>query len=74
MTTKTFTIALLAAVALAAVALGACARDDANGKTDEPATAAAAAGFCAEHQIDEAQCPWCHPELIESLGWCKGHE
>lgn len=26
------------------------------------------------HDIDALRCPFCHPELIESLGWCKGHD
>jgi len=29
--------------------------------------------FCEEHQIAEAQCPFCDPTLIESLGFCNGH-
>ncbi len=29
--------------------------------------------FCEEHQIAEAQCPWCDPSLLESLGFCAGH-
>ncbi len=29
--------------------------------------------FCEEHQIAEAQCPFCDPSLIESLGFCTGH-
>ncbi|MCP4546308.1 MAG: efflux RND transporter periplasmic adaptor subunit [bacterium] len=29
--------------------------------------------FCQEHQIAEAQCPYCDPSLIESLGFCHGH-
>lgn len=31
------------------------------------------ADFCEEHQIAEAQCPFCDPGLIESLGHCNGH-
>ncbi len=29
--------------------------------------------FCQEHQIAESQCPFCNPELVESLGFCNGH-
>jgi cobalt-zinc-cadmium efflux system membrane fusion protein len=35
--------------------------------------AEATAAFCQEHQIAEAQCPFCDPSLIESLGHCNGH-
>ncbi len=30
--------------------------------------------FCEEHQIAEAECPFCDPSLIESLGHCNGHD
>ena len=29
--------------------------------------------FCVEHQIVEANCPWCDPSLIESMGQCPEH-
>ena len=35
--------------------------------------AMAAEAFCEEHQIAEAQCPFCDPGLVESLGHCNGH-
>jgi len=37
-------------------------------------TEAASAAFCEEHQIAEAQCPFCDPSLVESLGHCNGHD
>ncbi|MFH1514238.1 MAG: hypothetical protein ABIG42_02135 [bacterium] len=41
----------------------------------EPETAAATVpaveeGFCNEHSIAEAKCPWCNPALIEKMGEC----
>ncbi len=32
-----------------------------------------AGAFCDEHQIAEAQCPFCDPSLIEKLGHCSEH-
>ena len=32
-----------------------------------------APAFCEEHQIAEAQCPFCDPSLIEAKGQCIGH-
>jgi hypothetical protein len=29
--------------------------------------------FCAEHQITEADCPWCDPSLVASRGECPEH-
>lgn len=29
--------------------------------------------MCAEHKVPEAKCGFCHPELTETLGFCKGH-
>jgi cobalt-zinc-cadmium efflux system membrane fusion protein len=60
---------------LSAALLAACGGDDTSRTAEKPQGASAeAAAFCEEHQIAEAQCPWCHPDLVESLGWCKGHE
>ena len=36
-------------------------------------TSAAAEGACP-HGIDEASCPFCTPALIDSEGWCRGHD
>jgi cobalt-zinc-cadmium efflux system membrane fusion protein len=33
-----------------------------------------ASAWCEEHQISEAQCPFCDPSLVETLGHCKGHD
>lgn len=63
---------LFASLLLATAAIAACARDDAN-ETQPQTTSAGAAAFCEEHQIAEAQCPWCHPDLVQSLGFCQGH-
>jgi cobalt-zinc-cadmium efflux system membrane fusion protein len=60
---------------LLGAALGACAGDDTSRTAERPAdTAAAPAAFCEEHHIAEAQCPYCHPELVDTLGWCNGHD
>lgn len=46
-------------------------------ETARPAVhgAAAVSGgpICGEHHIPEAKCGFCHPELTETLGFCKGH-
>lgn len=42
-------------------------------RASENAEHAEAADFCEEHQIAEAQCPFCDPSLVESLGHCYGH-
>jgi len=60
---------------LSAAVLAACGGNDTSHTAEKPESASAeTAAFCEEHQISEAQCPWCHPDLVESLGWCKGHE
>lgn len=41
--------------------------------TGETAVQGAASAFCAEHQIAEAECPWCDPGLIEKGGACTEH-
>jgi len=33
-----------------------------------------AAAFCEEHQIAEAQCAFCDPSLVDSLGHCNEHD
>lgn len=69
MTTRHALIALLSAL-VAFGGLG-CGQEDAGDA--EHADSSAAAAFCEEHQIAEAQCPYCDPSLIESLGFCHGH-
>jgi cobalt-zinc-cadmium efflux system membrane fusion protein len=31
------------------------------------------AAFCTTHQLPEADCPFCHPELVADGGECAGH-
>jgi cobalt-zinc-cadmium efflux system membrane fusion protein len=45
------------------------------GPADAPApkpAAPPAAGLC-KHDVKDADCPFCHPELIQKLGFCKEH-
>ena len=59
------TLVLLALLALAAgVPLTACGND---------AAPVAAVGMCAEHGVLEAECPWCHEDLVAKLGECEEH-
>ncbi len=49
--------------------------DHAAGAAGEPAAAAGdTTDWCAEHAIAESACPFCHPDLVESMGWCAGHD
>jgi len=63
-------IHVLAIILATLVVLGCdkSASDDARHATNSDTAA-----FCEEHQIAEAQCPFCDPSLIESLGFCNGH-
>lgn len=27
-----------------------------------------------EHDVHADRCPFCHPELVDSMGWCSGHD
>ena len=47
-----------------------CSRDDTDGAKH---ASSADEAFCVEHQIAEAQCPFCDPSLLVSLGFCGGH-
>lgn len=38
-----------------------------------PASAAPGEDWCGEHSIAESRCPFCNPDLIESMGMCPGH-
>ena len=38
-----------------------------------PAGGAAQTGICAEHHVLEADCPFCHKDLVAKLGMCKEH-
>jgi cobalt-zinc-cadmium efflux system membrane fusion protein len=68
MTMKYLTV--ITAVLTLLVLAGGCAESDPE--TGEQASAENAA-FCEEHQIAEARCPFCNPELLESMGFCAGH-
>ncbi len=62
------TVLLATLVVFGGLGCGQGASDDAElGKKSDTAA------FCEEHQIAEAQCPFCDPSLIESLGFCDGH-
>lgn len=63
----------MTALVVTTVVLG-CSGSD-RGSTENPRLAAksGAAGLCAEHGIAEAECPFCHPDLIETAGFCDGH-
>jgi len=39
----------------------------------EERTPTPSADFCVEHQIAEADCPWCAPSLIAERGECAEH-
>ena len=52
---------------LAAGAAGGC------GQPAEPVPGKTAAGVC-KHDVMDADCPFCHPELIRTLGFCKEHD
>ncbi len=54
------------ALALALGAAGGC------GQQSDPAAPAGAAATC-EHRIADADCPFCHTELVAKLGECKEH-
>jgi cobalt-zinc-cadmium efflux system membrane fusion protein len=57
------------ATLLLAGALG-CGSPDTQ---ENAASTTPASAFCEEHQIAESQCPFCNPDLVESLGHCVGH-
>ncbi len=44
-----------------------------SNQSTPPSGASTDPEFCVEHQIAEAQCPWCDPSLIESMGQCGAH-
>ncbi len=43
------------------------------GRSDGSAASDSQPEFCVRHQIDEKDCPWCDPSLIEKMGMCPGH-
>ncbi|MCE9634259.1 MAG: efflux RND transporter periplasmic adaptor subunit [Planctomycetes bacterium] len=55
-------------VALAGVLLGGCGPSGggSSGGVAPP-------GVCAEHHVLEADCPFCHKDLVAKLGMCKEH-
>ena len=42
-------------------------------RTAQSETAAAATNLC-RHEINTDRCPFCNPELIDSMGWCNRHD
>ena len=30
--------------------------------------------LCQTHKLPQSECPWCKPQLVETLGWCKNHD
>ncbi|MCP4088458.1 MAG: efflux RND transporter periplasmic adaptor subunit [Gammaproteobacteria bacterium] len=67
---KNHVLAILLATLVVLSGLGCDQSDSDDAKHAENSAAAA---FCEEHQITEAQCPFCDPSLIISLGFCNGH-
>lgn len=68
MNIRVLTVLLVTLVVFGGPGCGQGASDDAkHGKKSD------IADFCEEHQIAEAQCPFCNASLIESLGHCDGH-
>ncbi|MDA3959183.1 MAG: hypothetical protein PF961_00200 [Planctomycetota bacterium] len=39
-----------------------------------PEHGANAGAYCNEHKIDEADCPFCNPAIIEQRGHCDAHQ
>jgi cobalt-zinc-cadmium efflux system membrane fusion protein len=70
MTMKRLSVITVVLAALAASGVLGCTQNQAS--TNEQASAENAA-FCEEHQIAEARCPFCNPELLETMGFCSGH-
>ncbi|MCP4290508.1 MAG: efflux RND transporter periplasmic adaptor subunit [bacterium] len=85
---KTTKILLLILLSLSLVFVSACGAGEGNkeatqdeqvshdqgpGEGHGAAPAATDGNWCAEHEIDESECPFCSPGLIDSLGWCGGH-
>lgn len=63
-----------AAIAMVMLLLGACGAFLYLHFIRAPGASGSAEGeWCAEHQIAEAQCPWCDPSLVEKMGSCPEH-
>jgi cobalt-zinc-cadmium efflux system membrane fusion protein len=70
-------------IALAALSIGGCAPKEESAPKATPdaakhgaggaAAGAAEGAWCAEHRIAEAECPFCDPSLLQTLGFCQGH-
>ena len=60
---------IVLALVLALGATAGCAEDTTPADTPAPAPAA---GMC-KHRIADADCPFCHKELVAKLGECKEH-
>jgi cobalt-zinc-cadmium efflux system membrane fusion protein len=61
------------AVMLAALAVSGTPGCTQNQTGDNQQASAENAALCEEHQIAEARCPFCNPELLETMGFCDGH-
>ena len=43
------------------------------GKAEGPVPAASGAAATCKHRIADAECPFCHKDLVAKLGECKAH-
>ncbi|GMU21399.1 MAG: hypothetical protein AMXMBFR13_14920 [Phycisphaerae bacterium] len=59
------TLMILPLLALPFTVLGQDSTDQAAGEHNPD--------MCLTHQIEEARCPFCNPDLIQKLGFCSGH-
>lgn len=52
-----------------------CGGGENGGDADDAGASdvSAASGTLCEHDMSEARCPFCNPELVESMGACAGH-
>lgn len=66
---KSILMAILLVAIGAGVAIGYLKYTRSSGQIE----LAAAPGFCATHQIAEADCPWCDPSLVGKRGRCPEH-
>jgi len=70
---KSLTLIVALGVAALAGGIGLVVAADHYGWIGASRAGAGAGSTCA-HDIDADRCPFCKPELIESLGWCDGHD
>ncbi len=64
---------ILAAVILAALAVGGTFAYVLVSRITGRGEARPAGEFCEKHQLAEKDCPWCDPSLVKKLGQCPGH-